>query len=83
MTQEQREALIDVCCTVAEKVAECVAELADRIYKVLPVIADAMIEDAEKTGNEKKRRQWKLVKDTLPHYTSAVRCVLPRARSCC
>ena len=83
MTQEQRDALIDVCRTVAKKVAECVAELADRICKALPVIADAMIEYAEETNNEEKRRQWKLVKNTLPHYKSAVRRVLPCARSCC
>ena len=62
MTQEQREALIDVLRTVAEEVAECMTELADR---------------------EEKRRQWKLIKNTLPHYKSAVRHVLPRARSCC
>lgn len=83
MTQEQRDELIDVLRTVAEKVAECMAELADRICKALPVIADAMIEYAEKTDDEEKRRQWKLVKNTLPHYKSAVRRVLPRARSCC
>ena len=83
MTQEQRDKLIDVLRTVAEKAAECMAELADCICKALPIIVDAMIEYAEKKGNEEKRCHWKLVKDTLPHYTSAVRRVLPHARSCC
>ena len=83
MTPEQRDALIEAVRTISEKISKCVQEIVDRICEAFPVIVEAMNEYAEETGNEEERRRWKLVKNTLTRYTSTVRRVLPRARSCC
>lgn len=86
-TPEQREALVKVAQEVAkafqeltESIREAILTLIDSVFDAFDAVQKA-IDDAE--IDEKQRKHWKPVKNTVPRYMCVQRRITPRARSCC